>query len=133
MGYPRHENFEVVLDPTNYSTKNDFDDKVDVDGQRAKGSTVDDAVLEIQRDLEGFERQMKQESKEEKQQEAQPERKQEAAVGSSSPDTSPENSPSLLDRGNQESPLSAVEVAVEEPPAVKISVETQPALCESKP
>mmetsp|Transcript_14027 Transcript_14027/g.33934 ORF Transcript_14027/g.33934 Transcript_14027/m.33934 type:complete len:832 (+) Transcript_14027:54-2549(+) len=133
--YARHENFEVVLDPSYYSAseKNASNGKGSAEAGGTNGSPVDDAVLEIQRDLEGFERQMKEESKEEKQPGTQLESKQEAPLVSPSPDEVPEASPSPLDAGNEESPMGVVEVSVEEPPEVKISVETQPAVEETKP
>ncbi|CAJ1957268.1 unnamed protein product [Cylindrotheca closterium] len=130
--YARHENFEVVLDPSYYSPseKNGFSEKRGAEAGRITIPTVDNAALEIQRDLEGFERQMKEESREEKSPGTQLESKQLEPLVSHE---APRASPSPLDAGSEELPMGVVEVSIEEPPEVKISVETQPAVQETKP
>ncbi|KAL3938453.1 MAG: hypothetical protein SGBAC_006631 [Bacillariaceae sp.] len=129
--YARHENFEVVLDPSYYDSKGKEGAKANL----AAPPPVDEAVLEIQRDLEGFEREMKskEQSKEEKQPGTHVESKQEAPFDPPSPDKVPAASPSRTEAGSEDSPMGEIEVLVEKPPEVKISVETQPAAQETKP
>jgi len=134
----RHENFEVVLDPSYFTTpEKKYPDAIE-EAELKNSALAIKEVFDIQRDLEGFERQMKEESNEDNDQGMQQEENQESGILPAATSALPiaaAGVPQLpLENEAGESPMGTVEVSVEEPPEVKISVDTQPApVEETKP